>query len=273
MMSRPRDVFTAEARGLGREAYITAAGLATSLGTVAVVWLGIALFGVDLSSLSVWIVVPVGAVAAGAVAASGYYIGAVRTETKPSLQLLVNMVLIGASTFLLIQYLAYRSARFDDGTSVASYLPFWDYYLQSLTQKRLIFRHNLSSPTEPVGSWGYVLEGIQFVGFMLGGLATYGYLADKPYCTQCSRYYRTKQLLHAPHLGEIDEYLAMRGLVLPDAQGAMRNVLGRQQLRAASLWVDTCPSCQRQQLRLEAHSENSTLTAAIYRLETRQITW
>src|SRR5690606_11597879 len=94
MMSRPRDVFTAEARGLGREAYITAAGLATSLGTVAVVWLGIALFGVDLSSLSVWIVVPVGAVAAGAVAASGYYIGAVRTETKPSLQLLVNMVLI-----------------------------------------------------------------------------------------------------------------------------------------------------------------------------------
>ena len=151
-MSRPRDAFTAEARGLGREAYITAAGLATSLGTAAVVWLGIALFGVDLSSLSVWIVVPVGAVAAGAVAASGYYIGAVRTETKPSLQLLVNMVLIGASTGgprALQELLTRLPAHFPLPVLIAQHMPgsFTRVFAERLAQESVLPVKEVNRPT------------------------------------------------------------------------------------------------------------------------------
>lgn len=155
------------------ELAVTLAGLATSVATAAVVVFGILVLRIDVSSITVWIVIPVGAIGAGMIAASGYGLAASRIDHRPGFQLLVNMVLIAASTFLLIQYGAYRTARFADGTLVASYVPFWRYYLSSIADKQIAFRTNLSNPMGGLGPIAYGLEAIKFAGFLIGAALRY----------------------------------------------------------------------------------------------------
>jgi len=155
------------------ELALTLAGLATSLATAAIVVVGVLVLRVDLSSLSLSVVVPVGAIGAGMLAASGYGFAASRIDHRPGVQLLINMALIAASTFFVIRYAMYRVAHFADGTVVADQVTFWRYYLMSIANKEIVFRRDLSNPIGGLGSVAYALEAVEFAGFLAGAALQY----------------------------------------------------------------------------------------------------
>jgi hypothetical protein len=67
--------------------------------------------GFSLYGLTMCLVVPVGAILAGAVGAAGYYAGAVFVGCRPTGWLALNMVAVSAATFFLFHYLDYRTVE------------------------------------------------------------------------------------------------------------------------------------------------------------------
>jgi hypothetical protein len=168
--------------------FVEICGLATSLLTAAIVlalehWLNFSFF-----TLTFWIVVPVGAFLTGIAAASGYYIGAIIVNRRPTKALLLNMVIIAAGTFFLIYYVQYRTLEID-GKAVSDYVSFGRFLQVVLTKAEYgLVRH--SDAKFEVGAFGYVIGAIQFAAFAFGGLAMYLGLAAKPFCERCGRYFK-----------------------------------------------------------------------------------
>ena len=46
--------------------------------------------------------------------------------------------------------------------------------------------------TGEVGSWGYGIAFLQFLGFTIAGVAISAILKEKPFCKECSKYYSKK---------------------------------------------------------------------------------
>src|SRR5262245_7576176 len=100
MASEPTSVGS-DLKELSVEVITTVGGIITSLLTVGLNLLLIRWLDLDLLSVSVWLVVPMGAVCGGMLAASGYYFAARLTQTMPTRRVLWNMLLVGASTWAL----------------------------------------------------------------------------------------------------------------------------------------------------------------------------
>jgi hypothetical protein len=96
----------------GAETALTIGGAATSLVAAYANYLLADSAGIDVSSWMYWFVLPAGAGIVGAVAASGYYITSLWTQCPATPLLAMNMVLIGLSTYALIQYLTYHALKF-----------------------------------------------------------------------------------------------------------------------------------------------------------------
>jgi hypothetical protein len=176
---------------LWEEAAVTACGAVTSLLTAIAVLLVYKLTGFNLFTLSFWVILPVGALITGFGAASGYYFGALYFHHKPSLRLLLNMVIIAGGTQILIYYLEFATLVLEDGSKVSDLLPFGEYMRISLTTaKYSLARHRTSGGIE-VGSFGYVLAGIQLLGFVVGGLCIFGALISMDICDKCQKYFRS----------------------------------------------------------------------------------
>jgi hypothetical protein len=47
---------------------------------------------------------------------------------------------------------------------------------------------------EPLGAWGYFFRGLEVLGFVCGGLIVPLLLRKAPYCPECQRYMKTRQL-------------------------------------------------------------------------------
>ena len=159
----------------GTEIVLMIGGIATSGATALIVFLLQVYAEFDLSSLMLWFVIPAGSGICGFAAASGYYLASRLTQRPPSLQLLVNMVLIGLSTYALIQYLNYHTLKLQEGTYVSDIVPFWSYYQIKIESTSLQFRYRgvkTGGPTGELGSWGYVYELGRIIGFLVGGLVT-----------------------------------------------------------------------------------------------------
>ncbi len=81
---------------------VAACGLVTSLLTTAILVVSNNLTGFDLFTLSIFVVIPVGAILSGGLASSGYYFGSLYFHQRPTIILLIQMVIIAAFTNLLI---------------------------------------------------------------------------------------------------------------------------------------------------------------------------
>ncbi|MGO4664884.1 hypothetical protein [Bosea sp. 2RAB26] len=145
--------------------------------------------GFNLFALSVWVVVPVGAALTGAAAASGYYFGSLLFHTRPNWFLLVQVMIVAALAQFAIYYAEYSTLVLDNGIRVADRIGFFDYLDIRLTTAHMRIGR-AQTDTGAVGSFGYWLAFFQFVGFILGGIATYLILKNHPVCTVCSRYPR-----------------------------------------------------------------------------------
>jgi hypothetical protein len=149
----------------------------------------------SIYSFMFWFVIPVGAIGAGFVAAGGYYLGAVFFNHRPQKIILLNMIAISLGTYFLIQYLDYIFLEIE-GKQVSDVLSFWQYWDLTTAHTSVQFRVGrghvaVGSPVE-LGSLGYVYALLQIIGFAIGGVFIYFYLAAKLFCGKCSRYFSNK---------------------------------------------------------------------------------
>lgn len=248
----PGRVVGKDLRGLSSELLITVGGIVTTATVVGLNLLVTNALHFDLLSLSFWFVIPAGALIGGMAAASGYYATARLTQTMPSRTLLLNMVAIAVSAWFLTKWASYATLRLDDGTRVADLVSFWQYFVVSTESMQLAFgtRGNISAATTgELGMLGYVREGLQLVGFMVGGFASYAMLSDVEACEPCRRYARTETILNSVDPEAFDNALAEADVVLPGVGDQAQFALGKKALEGVSLYLSRCPQCNREWLR------------------------
>ena len=144
--------------------------------------------GIDIYTFSIWVVVPAGAAFTGAAAACGYYFGSLYFHKRAAAPLLVQMVVIAGAAQLLIYWMGYTTMVLEDGRKVADLIPFGQYMDVTLTTAHYRIGRG-QTDTGEVGSMGYWIAGLQFVGFLLGGAWIYIYLKAKPVCAACNAWY------------------------------------------------------------------------------------
>lgn len=176
-------------KSLGANLSIAVCGFVTSI-LVAIINVAASnIFGFNLFTFNIWFIVPAGAIAVGMAASSGYYFGALFFHKRPSAVLLIQMIAIAAITQFLIYYLEYATMVVD-GQKVSDYVPFSQYLDISLTKAHYRVGRGAGVDTGEIGSAGYWIAGLQFVGFLLGGIAIYFMLATRPVCDKCQTYFR-----------------------------------------------------------------------------------
>jgi len=172
-----------------RSLAVAACGLITSVATaVLTVYLSRAL-GIDLFTWGVWVVIPVGAIGIGFAAASGYYFASLWLHQRPTWLLLLQMVVVAGCTQLLIYYLGYLTLDLGNGQHAPDVVSFQRYLDVTLTTEHLRIGRAMTDTGE-VGSFGYWLAIIQFIGFLLGGLILWAILRNRPSCRACDTYLR-----------------------------------------------------------------------------------
>jgi hypothetical protein len=162
------------------------------------------LTGFNLFTFSLWVILPVGALLTGAAAASGYYFGSLFFHIRPNWFLLVQIIFVAAVAQIAIYYGEYNSLILDDGTKASTLVSFRDYLDISLTQTHLRIGR-AAVDTGEVGSLGYWLAGIEFLGFIAGGVFVFLMLLIRPACKNCSRYLR-KLLKHNQQFNDQEEF-------------------------------------------------------------------
>lgn len=176
-------------KSLGANLGIAVCGLITSI-LVAILNVVISnVVGINIFTFNIWFIVPAGAAAVGMAAASGYYFGALYFHKRPTPILFIQMVLIAAFSQFLIYYLEYATLVID-GQKVSEYVPFGQYLDIALTKAHYRVGRGAGVDTGEIGSTGYWIAALQFVGFLVGGVAVYFILSGKPVCEECQMYFR-----------------------------------------------------------------------------------
>lgn len=146
-------------------------------------------FQVNIFSLSVWGILPMGAIMVGVAAASGYYLGAVWLHRPPTKILLFQMIAVAGITQLTIYYFDYLLVLQNNSQITTDLFPFTAYLKLRFTHMSIeFFRPHMN--TGEVGAFGYVVAVIQFAGFLLGGFGVYNKLRSKLICNDCTQYFR-----------------------------------------------------------------------------------
>jgi hypothetical protein len=121
--------------------------------------------------------------ASGAILAARYF------HIQPNVIDAVLMVFVAAATMLLIYYLDYVTFVLDDGRKVSDLMDFGNYLDVVLTNAHMrVGRGGID--TGKVGQLGYLLAAVEFVGFLLGGAATFFFIKGLPQCSDCGSYLR-----------------------------------------------------------------------------------
>jgi hypothetical protein len=174
--------------GYLKDAAVTLAGIVTSLLTILVLFVIQHLTGFELFTLSVWLVVPVGALVCGGFAASGYYFGAIFLHRRPNAILAIQMLIVAGATMLAEYYLNFYTLVID-GQNVRAVVPFLEYLKIVIESSEYVVGRSQTN-LGAVGNMGYWIFGIQFFGLLIGGIAVFGHLLLKPHCGVCSDYYK-----------------------------------------------------------------------------------
>lgn len=245
----PGASFKSDAQGIGAEFLITIGGIVTTLATIGANALISRWLDFNLLSLSVWFVIPVGAIIGGMGAASGYYFTAIITHTMPSRRFLLEMVAIGVSAWFLGQWIEYATLTLDDGTSVSSLVSFWDYFKFHAEHEQLTIRTryggNVGSTGE-LGALGYAREVLQLLGFMVGGLVVWNALSEKEMCSGCRKYAKVDRLLTAASAEQFQAVLNDSRIELPGLVEAAKAAIGKQRFIGLDLTLAQCPRCMRE---------------------------
>lgn len=171
-----------------RSSGVALAGLATSVLTALLVVFIQRQFQFSVFGFYLWFVVPVGAIACGFVAASGYYLAAKALHQGATRLLLAQMILIAAATLLLIYWLEYRNTM-SEGVPISGFVPFTT-YLDTIFRTMSMSTDDNGGTTGELGAWGYGFALLDLIGFLVGALVVYFALRDQPSCGRCDKYLR-----------------------------------------------------------------------------------
>lgn len=198
-----------DTRRASQDALVTGFGIATSLAvayglSTLEVWYGVSLYAV----MFFWIV-PVVAIIAGLLSASGYYFGALLFHHRPSRSVKISMVLVAIAAFFFIHLMTYMRLQID-GALVKDHISFFSYLHESYTHLSLQFRRGAGKGVETgeLGLLGYGVAVLQVIGFAGGGSWIFFILADRPHCESCGRYLskRGKQTRYAKNEQEFSTW-------------------------------------------------------------------
>jgi hypothetical protein len=140
-------------------------------------------------------VLPVGAIIVGLIAASGYGLASWLSGVKITRSLLLIVLALQFAAYFAAQYIAFRNLHLvhrGDGSAVG-FFEYYDFVARSIAWKR-----DNGSFGEPLGLWGYAVRGLEVIGFVGGGLIVPALLRKAPYCADCQRYMKTRQLALIP---------------------------------------------------------------------------
>ncbi len=232
---------------------VAVCGLITSVLVAIIVTLAYNLFELNIFTFSMWVVFPVGAIGTGMAAASGYYFGSLYFHKRPNIILFLQMLLIAAFTQILIYYLEYSTFVLDNGMKASDIVPFAQYLDISLTKAHYRIGRGMHDTGE-VGEFGYWLAIFQFIGFMLGGIAVYFILLDRPECKQCKKYFRplaskNKNFFSTEDFAEYYDNIFQHPFDLENFAKKIKQVFSAKPSKGAILLEEKlhgCPQCKSQ---------------------------
>lgn len=146
--------------------------------------------GISMFTFKLWFVVPAGALCLGMLGASGAILAARYFQIKPTIIDAVLMVFVAAATMFFIYYLDYATLVLDDGRKASDLISFDKYVDLILTKSHMRVGRGAGVETGEVGEMGYALAAIEFVGFLVGGAATFLFIKGLPLCADCGSYLR-----------------------------------------------------------------------------------
>jgi hypothetical protein len=170
-------------------------GLVTSLIALALVYAGLIFLQFNILGFYIWFL-PIGSLIAGLAAGSGYFAISrllnVRTNTLFTVVSAITAVVVyTAAYFMLYVYLR-------QSTSIEGFIR---YMLSTASNSSLTIGKSMKSTIDNVGIFGYVLLGLEYVGFVLGSILPVTYGKDKPFCNDCKLFYKDqKGLAYVPAL-------------------------------------------------------------------------
>lgn len=240
------------------ELIIAAGGLLTGI-LAAVGNFVFALNGLDVASF-----VPHGAGAVGLVAASGYYFAAIIARQRPSKRLLLNMLLVGVSTFALTEYLAYQAVTVE-GVRLADVVPFWDYYKVKVEHLQISSLGDGGRPSDELGTLGYGWEAGRVLCFLFGSGLAFIYLQGKAYCESCKRYFgRRRMLLNTRDGAEVDRFAETLWFDVSDLAARYEQRISKQTHYGFRVWVAGCKTCGLKHLTFAVSQQYVKVPFAIY---------
>ncbi|TYO61484.1 hypothetical protein FXV83_38025 [Bradyrhizobium hipponense] len=154
------------------------------------------MIGLNLFTYKLWFIIPAGAICVGMLGASGAILAARYFNIQPTIVDAILMVLVAAATMVLIYYLDYATFVLEDDRRVADLIDFGSYVDLVLTKAHMRVGRGAGIDSGEVGQMGYALAGIEFVGFLIGGAATFLFIKGLWRCAECGSYLRklkTKQ--------------------------------------------------------------------------------
>lgn len=147
-------------------------------------------FGLNVFSFGLWFVVPVGAFIIGMGGASGGFLACKYFNLMPTKLDALVLSLIAAFTMFLIYYLGYITLVLDDGVKASTVVDFYTYLDVVITKAHMSIGRALQHDTGEVGSMGYWLLALRFIGVLVGGFAIFANLKELTVCEECNVYYK-----------------------------------------------------------------------------------
>ena len=243
-------------KSIGVNFGVAICGLVTSI-LVAIANVVIAnMTGINVFTFNIWVLVPAGAALIGAAAASGYYFGSLYFHKKPTWALAVQMVVIAGFAQFLIYYLEYTTLVLDDGTKASDLVNFSTYLDVSLTKAHYRMGRGAHIDTGEVGSFGYTIAVVQFIGFLIGGVFVSFSLWAKDTCQKCEMYLRPlakkkKTFSDGESCSEYYDNLFHHPVDTPEFASLIQ-MEAKAPTERGTISVDTtllgCPSCKEQMI-------------------------
>lgn len=207
------------------------------------------------------LVIPIGAILCGVVAALGYWLGARWFHHRPTRLLLLNIVLVSLTTYFSIHELNYSHAQ-TRGVPLEKLMSYPD-YLIAVTENMTYKPSASGEASWELGKWGWGVAALQVIGFCVGGFLVYGMLTSVPYCERCSKYFqklwsRTTRWKDLSEMGSAYASIAnllggghlQAGVEQHATLGAARKFRAKGMI-LMELWK--CPGCESRRLKLAAH--------------------
>lgn len=169
----------------------------------------------DLSSFSLFFIVPVGAMVTGSLACLGYYLGVLKTNVQITKTIKWVGIVMALICFIVVQYGFYSTAYLDEnmdlnfkmqGDHVSLYvigdseepINFFTFTQEMVNSRVISFSNRGRQVFEVEGNkvvnWIFYL--VDFLGVLLGAyFARTLVIGNKKYCDNCRRYMKQKDLM------------------------------------------------------------------------------